>query len=96
VTAPPGGATSAARAILRPLPEIPDALRRRAVTLVAVARFQVAASGAAEVELIAATPDPEFNRLLLTALKQWRFFPALVAGKPVASRLDIRIPLTVQ
>ena len=93
---PPGGATSAARAVLRPLPEIPEALRRRAVALVALARFHVAPSGAAEVELIEATPDPDLNRLLLASLKQWRFFPALVEGKPVASTLDIRIPLTVQ
>ncbi len=85
-----------ARAIYRPLPEIPEALRRRAVELVAVARFRVAADGSAEVELIEPTPDPGLNRALLETLKKWRFFPAMEDGKPVASSIDIRIPISVR
>jgi len=92
----PGMGNMGARAIYQPLPEIPAALRRRAVELVAVARFHVAASGAAEVELIAPTSDPELNRVLLAALKTWRFFPAMDQGRPVASSLDVRIPISVQ
>jgi protein TonB len=86
----------AARAIAKPLPEIPDLLRRRVLNLTALARFRIAASGIAEVELIEATPDSTFNRLLLESLRRWRFFPALADGKPVASLQEIRIQLTVQ
>jgi protein TonB len=95
-TALPGGGNMAARAIVQPRPEIPDELRRRALNLVAVARFRIAASGAAEIELVGPTPDPMLNRVLLETLKKWRFFPALADGKPVASELEIRIPLSVQ
>jgi protein TonB len=92
----PGGGNMGARAIYRPLPEIPEALRRRAVELVAVARFRVAADGSAEVELIEPTPDPGLNRTLLETLKKWRFFPAMEDGKPIASSIDIRIPISVR
>jgi protein TonB len=85
-----------ARAIYRPLPEIPEELRRRALDLVAVARFHVAANGAAQMELIQPTPDAALNRALTETLAKWRFFPAMDQGRPVASTIDIRIPITVR
>jgi protein TonB len=85
-----------ARVLYKPLPEIPPALRRRALELVAVARFRVAANGSATVELIEPTSDTELNRALRDTLKTWRFFPAMEQGRPVASSLDIRIPISVQ
>jgi protein TonB len=85
-----------ARAIYQPVPEIPEELRRRAIDLVAVARFRVAANGSAQMELIQPTPDPALNRTLLETLTKWRFFPAMEQGKPVASTIDIRIPITVR
>jgi protein TonB len=93
---PPGGGNMGARAIYSPLPEIPESLRRQNVQVVAVARFSVATNGAARVELTQPTSDPELNRVLLESLKRWRFFPATQEGKPVASTVDIRIPITVR
>jgi protein TonB len=94
---PPGGTdTMSARAIYKPMPEIPESLRHRSVELVAVARFRVTASGSAQVELTGPTGDPDLNRVLLETLKRWRFFPAMQAGKPVASTIDIRIPISVK
>lgn len=94
--APPGGDQMGARALYKPMPEIPDALRRRNLDLVAVARFSVAADGSAHVALIEPTSEPDLNRALLDALKRWRFFPAMQNGKPVASSVDIRIPVSVK
>jgi TonB family protein len=85
-----------ARAIYQPMPEIPDALRHRNVELVAIARFRVGADGKAEVELVQSTPEPSLNRALLERLKAWRFFPAMASGKPVASVIEIRIPISVR
>ncbi len=92
----PGGGTMGARAIYKPMPEIPEEIRHRPVTLIAVARFRVAADGAATVELIQPTPDPRFNSALLATLRTWRFFPAMADGRPVASTVDIRIPILVR
>jgi len=94
--APPSGGNMGARALYEPLPEIPEELRRRAIDLVAVARFHVAANGSAEVELIEPTPDAALNRALLDTLRKWRFFPALEGGKPQASTIEIRIPISVR
>jgi protein TonB len=85
-----------ARAIFKPLPGIPDSLRRRNINLVALARFKVGTDGSAQVELIEPTSDPDLNRALLDSLKRWRFFPAMQNGKPVASSIDIRIPVSVK
>ncbi len=95
-TATPGGGTMGARAIYKPMPEIPEEIRRRVATLVAVARFHVAADGAATVELIQPTPDPRFNTALLGMLRTWRFFPAMANGRPVTSSVDIRIPILIR
>jgi protein TonB len=85
-----------ARAIYRPLPEIPEALRRRNIDVVAVALFRVASDGSAQVELVQGTAEPTLNRALLDTLKTWRFFPALDDGKPTASTIEIRIPISVK
>jgi protein TonB len=85
-----------ARALYKPMPELPDALRRRNMEMVAVARFSVAADGSARVALIEPTSDPDLNLALLDSLKRWKFFPAMQDGKPVASNIDIRIPISVK
>jgi protein TonB len=78
------------------MPEIPEALRRQTLDVVAIARFRVAANGRAQVELVQPTPDPELNNVLLEALRRWRFFPGMQDGKPVASTVDIRVPISVK
>jgi protein TonB len=91
-----GGGKGGARAIYKPLPEIPEALRHQKIDVVAVARFRVAANGSAQVELIEPTADPELNRALLDALHRWRFFPGMENGKPAPSTVDVRIPISVR
>lgn len=87
--------TSGAQPIVQPLPQIPEDLRQDALSTLAVARFRVAADGTATVELIKPTPNPRLNRLLLDTLKNWRFFPAMKDGKPVASTKEIVIKVDV-
>jgi periplasmic protein TonB len=91
-----GGGNTGARAISQPLPEIPEALLRRSIEIIAVARFKVAANGSAQVELTGPTADTDLNRALLESLRRWRFFPAMQDGKPVASTVEIRIPISVR
>lgn len=85
----------AARAIYRPLPAIPDELRERAIDLEALARFDVKADGTVSVALVKPTPYPALNRIILETLRTWKFFPAMDAGRPVASSQDVRIKLEV-
>jgi TonB family protein len=94
--APPAGGATGARAIYQPRPEIPDELRRRRLDAVAVVVFHVNPDGSAAVELREATDDPRLNQALLDGFKRWRFFPALDHDKPVASILELRVPVRVR
>lgn len=87
---------SAAHPLAQPLPTLPDDLREQAYQTVATARFLVHTDGSVEVDLIKPTPNPRLNQILLTALRQWRFFPAMQSGLPVESRLDIRVHFNVE
>jgi len=93
---PAGGITMGARALYRPMPDIPEELRHRELAVVAMARFHVAADGSATVTLLQATPDPRLNAALMSALQKWRFFPAMDNGRPIASTIDIRVPIEVR
>jgi protein TonB len=99
-TAPDAAATGSghtgARAITQPLPEIPDDLREAAYHAIALARFTIRPDGSVDVQLVQPTQQPRLNQLLLTALHNWRFFPATENGKPVESHQDVRVHLVVQ
>jgi protein TonB len=85
-----------AQAIDRPLPKIPDDLREQAFSVAAIARFRIAVDGTATVELATPTPNPRLNRLLLDTLRNWKFFPAMKDGKPIASVQEIRVQFEVK
>ncbi|PLZ02994.1 energy transducer TonB [Burkholderia sp. WAC0059] len=84
-----------ARALLQPLPALPDDLRDDALRAVALARFSIHADGSVDVTLIHPTQSPRLNQLLLDSLRQWRFFPAMKNGQPVESTQDIRVHVNV-
>ena len=89
-------ANSGARAIVQPMPKIPEDLRAEAFKSSALARFHIAVDGSAEVELVKPTPYPRLNRILLDSLKKWRFMPAIKSGKPVASTEEILVKIEVK
>jgi len=89
-------ANSGARAIVRPMPQIPDDLREGAFNAAALARFHIAVDGSAIVELARPTPNPRLNRILLDSLRKWRFIPAIKNGRPVASTEDIVVKIEVK
>lgn len=91
-----GSAVGGARAIYSPMPTLPDYLRQNPLDTVAVARFEVDAAGKPQVTLIQPTSDPRLNYLILAKLREWRFFPAVKDGKPVASVFSVRIPIVVR
>ena len=91
-----GSDSLGARAIYSPVPKIPDDLREMAFEAVAVAHFEVSYDGNVKVTLAKPTPDPRINQILLSTLRQWRFFPAMKGGVAINSAFDVRIPITVQ
>jgi protein TonB len=84
-----------ARALYQPKPKLSEELLDAAMHAVVMARFHIAADGSATVELTQSAPDPRVNQLILKTLKTWRFFPAMQAGKPVASVQEIKVAIDV-
>ncbi|HVB81910.1 MAG TPA: hypothetical protein VNE82_18425 [Candidatus Binataceae bacterium] len=91
-----GSDSLGARAIYSPVPKIPDDLREVAFEAVAVAHFEVSYDGNVKVTLVKPTADPRINQILLSTLRQWRFFPAMRGGVAIDSVFDLRIPISVQ
>jgi protein TonB len=89
-------ANSGAHAIVKPLPQIPDDLRREAFSSSVRVRFRVAADGSVEVELTQPSQNVRLNRIVLDSLKKWRFMPALKNGMPVPSVEEILVKLEVK
>ncbi|MHB1331378.1 MAG: energy transducer TonB [Sulfuriferula sp.] len=85
-----------ARALYQPKPKLPEDLRDETIHTVLVARFHIKPDGSATVELTQPATDPRVNQFILSTLKTWRFFPAIQAGKPVASVLDVKFPIDVE
>ena len=86
----------AARALIHPLPVIPDELRASALKEAALVRFHISKDGTVTVELLHPTQNPRLNRLLLETLQQWRFFPAIKDGHPIDSVQDLNLQISVQ
>lgn len=84
-----------ARALYQPKPRLSEDLLDVAMHAVVMARFHIAADGSVTVELTQSAPDPRVNQLILKTLKTWRFFPAMQAGKPVASVQEIKVAIDV-
>ena len=78
------------------MPQIPDELRKRPIDAVAIVVFHVNPDGSASVELREATGDPRLNQVLLDGFRRWRFFPAVDHDKPVASVIELRVPIQVR
>ncbi|MHB1175097.1 MAG: energy transducer TonB [Sulfuriferula sp.] len=85
-----------ARALYQPKPKLPEDLRDETIHIVLVARFHIKPDGSAIVELIQPSSNPRINQGFLNTLKTWRFFPAIQDGKPVASVLDVKLPIDVE
>jgi protein TonB len=92
----PVGGSIGAHAIFQPMPSIPESIRQRRLDAVAIVVFHVATDGSATVELREATDDPRLNQVLLEGFKRWRFFPALDHDRPIASTIELRVPIAVR
>ncbi|NOT16511.1 MAG: hypothetical protein HOP20_00410 [Sulfuriferula sp.] len=94
-TASAGTQSMGAHALYQPKPKLPDALRDSAMHAVITAQFNIAADGSVTVTLIQAAADPRVNQSVLNTLKTWRFFPAIQAGKPVATVQVVKVVMDV-
>ena len=81
------------RAIHRPSPILDTNLRRKVPAEVNIL-FVVNADGLVENPIVQGSSDPDFERVALNAVRQWRFEPGKRNGQPV--RFRMRVPIKFQ
>lgn len=85
-----------AKVVESPKPEIPDDFKDEAFKSVVTARFSIDAQGKFTVKLIDSSGNDDIDKLVMTALKKWKFKPATLDDKPVASTRKLKIELEVE
>ncbi len=85
-----------ATAIESPKPEIPDDFKDEAFKSSVTARFSIAVDGKFTVKLLDSCGNEDIDKLVLATLKNWKFKPATVDEKPVASNRKLKIELEVE
>jgi hypothetical protein len=89
------GSHSEARLLTPSEPELPAELSDRAFSFDVTARLTIALDGAVtQVMLSQPTPEPYLNQALIVALQRWRYYPAVDAGKPVASTVEVNFTIS--
>lgn len=82
-----GGARVPPRLVHRVDPEYPYVMRRYRLEGRVQVDFEVDRDGRVQNPVIGESSNPAFDEPALVALRQWKFQPATVGGKPVRTRL---------
>ncbi|MBX9686790.1 MAG: energy transducer TonB [Candidatus Obscuribacterales bacterium] len=85
-----------AQVLEAPSPEIPAEYQSEAFKSNLTARFNISAEGKVEVKLLDSSGVEEIDKLVLSTLKKWRFKPASLDDRPVASNRKLKIELEVE
>ncbi len=91
----PRGMTRQARATRQVKPEIPENLRDEEFRKSVRARVSVSADGGFEVSLHGSSGNAQMDELALSALRKWRWKPALRDGEAIQSTQSFRIEFEV-
>lgn len=84
-----------AQPLLGPAPEYPKALRKKKVEGSALLSITIDQKGNVMDPSVAEASAPEFGAAAMEVIKQWRFLPKVVAGKPVSSKVKIPFSFTL-
>jgi TonB family protein len=66
-------------------PEFPAALRSRVTRGTVVVKYFVDSTGRVRLPSVISATEPEFGAAALTAIRQWRYEPPRIDGKPVVA-----------
>ena len=84
-----------AQVVESPQPVIPPALHENCFKSCCLARFMIAADGKSKVKLLSSSGSDEIDDITLETLRKWKFKPAMLDGKPVASTRRIKVEFEV-
>lgn len=88
----PGGPASTPVAVHSPAPRYPGRALRRGESGEVVLRVAIDASGRpARIDVAASSGSRDLDRAALTAVRRWRFRPAMQGDRPVEAVVDVPI-----
>lgn len=85
------GKMSAPEIVSRVNPVYPEEMRTARVQGVVIVQAVIDEAGTVVNVSIIESPNPGLNQVVIDAIKQWRYKPALLNGKPVAVYLTITV-----
>jgi TonB family protein len=83
-------------AVISPSPVIPPYLQDKEIKTHVIIDFFINQQGIATPRLVGSSGNEELDAIALATLKQWVFRPAEKEGKPIDSKIRLRIVFTVQ
>ena len=92
----PKGPTKDAEPMSQVSPEIPDDLKSDSLKTFVRVRVEISEDGSFDVVLRTSSGKPEVDRLIVDALKKWKWKPALKDGEPVKSTQAFRFEIEVK
>ena len=78
-----------------PEPEIPSDLKEDCMKSSCVARFEIKADGKSTVKIVSSSGSEQVDDVALQTLRKWKFKPATLDGKPIASSRRIRVEFEI-
>jgi TonB family protein len=72
-----------------PVPEYPEAMRKAGLKGEAVIGLHLTSQGIVRDPEVRSASDPAFGEAALVAVRQWRFLPRMVGGKPVEAEINM-------
>lgn len=78
-----------------PEPQIPSELKEDCMKSSCVARFEINADGKSSVKIVSSSGSEQVDDAALDTLRRWKFKPATLDGKPIASSRRIRVEFEI-
>lgn len=84
-----------AEVVNNPSPSIPVHLQDQAHKSSCVAQFKIAPDGKTQIRLLTSTGNDEIDDITLGTLRQWKFKPAMLDGKPIVSTRRLKVEFEI-
>jgi TonB family protein len=84
-----------AEVVYSPKPEISSELKEECLKTSCVAKFAVSDEGKTSVRLVSSSGSADVDETVMSTLRQWKFKPATVDGKPISSSRTLRIEFEI-
>jgi TonB family protein len=91
-----GGAVEETKLISQPPPKYPESAKKRGVQGLVEIDAVISPDGVPEELSVVSSPDEELSKAAIDGVRQWRYQPTLLNGKPVAVETTIDVNFTLQ